>query len=409
MTAHRFQTDHDIAWDKDTIKDPDDAGTIKVTKSGLCELISGSGAETRTLPVPTAKGIILMLVMGTDGGGDITVTATSGYNSVGTTTLVFADVGDMVRLVASPISTTAFRWRLVAADGVEIVSPSDISAIILDDGSTMTFGTGSDVEMQWDGTTFNMAPASGFWADCPMVNWPGGHTTAVEFFDHFLDFSLGAATSRWTAGTNTGGTVDLGDAAESNTPGIGGFISLSVAGANQYDFATIKATATATGAPFKITENSGKKLWWEANITVGTVTDCYFMLGLMDPAADDITVDATGAEAVQDGFYFRTLLATETQLDTATNQNTTETEIGGNVGTIAANGNYTLGMKFDGVTTLTFYLDGTALGDTVTIGDSGNIPNDVGLTTVIHAKDGTAGGTADDLLHVDWVKVVQLI
>lgn len=405
MSAHRFHTTHDVAMDKFPIKDPGDAGTIKSLKSGICQLVTATG-ETRTLGVPSAKGVVIDLMMKTD-VGDCTVTVTSGFDARGTTTLVFDTVGDMVRLISVPISATAFRWRLIAADGVE-TPESPISAITLDDTSTITFGTGSDVEMQWDGTTFSMAPASGFWADCPMVGWPGGHTTAFEFFDDFADFSLGSATSRWTAGTNTGGNVSLGDADESNTPGIGGFVTLSVAGANQYDFATMKATSGSTGAPFKITENSGKKLWWECNITVGTVTDCYFMLGLMSPAADDITVDATGAENVADGFYFRTLLATETQLDTATNQNTTETEIGGNIGTIAANGNYTLGIKFDGVTTLTFYLDGTALNDTVTIGDTGNVPNDVGLTSVLHAKDGTAGGTADDLVHIDWVRCVQL-
>lgn len=278
----------------------------------------------------------------------------------------------------------------------------------LQDAEALVFGTGSDVSLAWDGTTLNLAPSSGFWSGCPLVNYPGGHTLAYEFFDDFTSFNVGDVTSVWTLGTNTNGTVVLGLAETANTPGAGGYVSLHVDGTAQYDYVTIRATSTATGTMCRVLENSGQKLWFECNITVGTVTDCYFMVGLMAPGADDITTDATGAENVADGFYFRTLLATETELDTATNQNTTETEIGGNVATIAANGNYTLGIYFDGVTTLTFYVDGVALTDTVTIGDTGNIPNDVGLVPVFHVKDGTAGGTADDLIHIDWVKIVQL-
>lgn len=289
--------------------------------------------------------------------------------------------------------------KLVVKDG---------GIIKVEDSGYILFGDGDDVRAEWDGTTFNLAPASGFWADCPFVSYPGGHILAFEFFDDFATLSVGDATSRWTAGTNTNGSLVLGEAETANTPGAGGYVSFHVDGSAQYDYVTMKATSTAAGTMCRVVENSGQKLWFECNITVGTVTDCYFMLGLMSPGADDITVDASGAENVADGFYFRTLLATETELDTATNQNTTETEIGGNIGTIAANGNYTLGIKFDGVTTLTFYLDGVALSDTVTIGDTGNIPNDVGLTPVFHAKDGTSGGTADDLIHLDWAKLVQL-
>lgn len=304
-------------------------------------------------------------------------------------------------------SKTTAIWTEISDAGVAAGFSMTGSQAITDAGD-VTYGTGSDVKMQWDGTSFNMGPASGFWSGCPMVNWPGGHAVAFEFFDDFNSLNVGAATSTWTLGTNTNGTVALGEAETANTPGAGGYATFSVDGTAQYDYATLKATSTAAGTMCRIIENSGQKLWFEINLTVGTVTDCYFMVGLMDPAADDITVDATGAENTADGFYFRTLLATETELDTATNQNTTETEIKSNAGTIAANGNYTFGIYFDGVTTLTFYFDGTALTDTVTIGDTGNIPNDVGLTPVIHAKDGTSGGTADDLIHVDWVKLVQL-
>lgn len=279
---------------------------------------------------------------------------------------------------------------------------------VFQDSKAAIFGTGEDIHLEWNGSYLQMGPSSGFWAGCPVMGFGAAHQYAYELYDDFMSLSLSStANGVWTPGTNTNGTIALGSAATANTPGLGGYVTIGTDGTAQYDYATIKATSSTTGAPFKITENSGKKLWYETKVMPASVTDKFFMLGLMAPDADDITVDATGAENVADGFYFRTLLATETQLDTATNQNTTETEIGGNVGTVAANTALTLGMYFDGVTTLTFYLNGSALDDTVTIGDTGNIPNDVGLTPVFHVKDGVAGGSATSL-HIDYVKCVQL-
>ncbi len=248
-------------------------------------------------------------------------------------------------------------------------------------------------------------PSFGFWADCPSELDPDP-SRAVFFFDDFLDFAVGDATSKWNLNT-TGGTAILGSAEAANTPGAGGYVSIGTIGTTDNDYATIKPCSTDTGAPFMITENSGKKLWWEARIMVSSIVDCAIMAGLFNENIDDCTVNDTGAEAVQDGFYFRTLTASPTEIDTATNQNTTETEIGGNAGTLAAATAITFGMKFDGVTTLTFYINGTALDDVVTIGDTGNIPNDQGLVPGFHIKDGEAAGEIKRL-YIDWVKVVQL-
>jgi len=279
--------------------------------------------------------------------------------------------------------------------------------MLLGDNDSVTFGDGNDVKVVWDGTRLTSGPTSGFWADCPIKADPDWISKAVIIEHQFSD--VGEATDRgWNVGTNTNGTVATGDAVTASTPGVGGYLTLSTAGTAQYDYVTIKLSGYGgAGCPVKITENSGLKMWFETKVIMSSVTDKYFMLGLGSANADDVTVDATGAENLTDGFYFRTLLATETQLDTATNQNTTETEIGGNTGTVAAGTAIKLGMYFDGVTTLTFYVNGTAQADTVTIADAGNIPNDVGLTPFFHVKDGVAGGSAS-ALYVEYMKLVQL-
>ncbi len=99
------------------IADPGDAGAIAVTRSGSCPLVS-AGAETRTLAIPTFAGQQISLGFKTD-GGDITLTVASAVNQTGNNTLVFADAGDQIGLVAIE-NGAALAWRVVSNDGVAL-------------------------------------------------------------------------------------------------------------------------------------------------------------------------------------------------------------------------------------------------------------------------------------------------
>lgn len=86
---------------------------------GQVQLVSGSGAETRTMGDPTDVGHYVSLYMLTDGGGDITVTFDSGYDQAGSTTMVFGDVGDNALFMSvQDSSTPTYRWQIVSYDGV---------------------------------------------------------------------------------------------------------------------------------------------------------------------------------------------------------------------------------------------------------------------------------------------------
>lgn len=129
MSAHRIVRDLFLAHTPYDIPDPGDAGTIIVDRQfGICKMTSGSGAQTRTLPVPDKANIYVLLNLVTDGGADITVTVTSGYDQAANTALVFGDVGDMAMLVSVPISTSAYRYRLVAADGLTVATADAVTA-----------------------------------------------------------------------------------------------------------------------------------------------------------------------------------------------------------------------------------------------------------------------------------------
>lgn len=99
------------------IADPGNAGTIPITDSGTCQIVT-TGAETRTLAAPTDVGQVLCLTMKTDGGNCV-VTASAAINATGNNTLTFADVTDTILLVGA-ISGANKVWRVMGNDGVAL-------------------------------------------------------------------------------------------------------------------------------------------------------------------------------------------------------------------------------------------------------------------------------------------------
>jgi len=99
------------------VGDPGNAGTIVIDRYGaVVPLVSGSSGETRTLAVPTKAGILSTLVFDTDGGGDIIVTVTNGYNYDGDEPITFSDAGDYVTFMSVKIGSN-YRWRGIAEEG----------------------------------------------------------------------------------------------------------------------------------------------------------------------------------------------------------------------------------------------------------------------------------------------------
>ncbi len=112
MAGHDSPLEHASAdW---VIADPGDAGAISVQYSGVCNLVSASGNETRTLADPTYVGQWMVLHYDTDGGTQITVTAATSYNKSTNTTLLFAAVSEVVYLVACTVAG-ALVWRAFSA------------------------------------------------------------------------------------------------------------------------------------------------------------------------------------------------------------------------------------------------------------------------------------------------------
>ena len=81
---------HDLYKGPKRLKDPGDGGIIRPTADlQICEMVTGSSGETRTLTAPSKAGIRFILRLLTDGGGDAVVTAAAGLD-VSLDTLKFA-------------------------------------------------------------------------------------------------------------------------------------------------------------------------------------------------------------------------------------------------------------------------------------------------------------------------------
>jgi len=130
MSAHRILRDLFLDAAPYDITDPGDTKTLIVDRQlALCKFTSSSSAETRTLAQPTKPGMLCALVMDVDGGGDITLTVTGGYNQAASTSLVFGDAGDWVLFYSVEVGT-AYYWRVIASEGVN-VTRTDLSVTTL--------------------------------------------------------------------------------------------------------------------------------------------------------------------------------------------------------------------------------------------------------------------------------------
>jgi len=112
-TAHRIH--HDLYDGPKTLDDPGDGGVIRAVEDlSICEMVSGTVAESRTLANPSKPGLRLVLRMVTNGGGAITVTAANGLTVSLSTSTVFNAVGDMLSLISVTHTVgdpRTYRWQ----------------------------------------------------------------------------------------------------------------------------------------------------------------------------------------------------------------------------------------------------------------------------------------------------------
>jgi hypothetical protein len=124
---------HDLYKGPKLHTDPGNGKAIIVNEDlQICEMVSGASGETRTLPRPSKSGIRLVLRMKTDGGGDIVITATGGFNVAGETQATFADASDFLSLISVTVSgdgpSAVRRWEALEGNLGTVISSASASS-----------------------------------------------------------------------------------------------------------------------------------------------------------------------------------------------------------------------------------------------------------------------------------------
>jgi hypothetical protein len=233
------------------------------------------------------------------------------------------------------------------------------------------------------------------WDDCPRLQMLMNPTLGFCFFDDMLQ--IGATTAPWqNSGTN--GTF-------TGLAGIGFGVGRLACPGTDNDECYVASNNDAAGM---IVANATQNWWFEARIRINqiaTAQGAFVGLGEEAGIADDFVTNDTMALKVIDYLGFQIVQAT----DAAPTWQTVMALNGGARVAVSATA-YTavtdwtkLGMKSVSGT-VTFYVNGVALTDTVA-SSATNFPLDQVMEVVFGRK---AGSAAVNYLDVDWVSAAQL-
>lgn len=195
---------------------------------------------------------------------------------------------------------------------------------------------------------------------------------------YFNDFDTYTATD-WTITTTEAGT---GSATEAVTDKDGGALLLTnAAGDNDLDNLQLAGESFAMAA--------GKQAWFACKFQVSDATQSDVFMGLIIKAATDPV-----GTAPTDGIFFRKDDG-DTNVDFVVTKNSTATTATA-ITTMADATDIELAFHYDGVDTITYYVDDARVGTSVTT----NLPDDEVLAVMMHIQNGEAVAKT---MTVDWI------
>ena len=288
------------------------------------------------------------------------------------------------------------------------------SAIYLQSSTDGQLDIVADTEVQVATTTMDLNGivdisgrinnGSSFWADAPS---PANNALSHGFY--YVNDFIGVVPFPAATGT-AGGWKSVGDATYdvlSAAGTLGGWCLLTAeTGSNNEVYMQMGEKGTETFVEF--TESSSDEVWFEVNFTPVSVTNAAnFVIGLAEEgsAGANFIADAGNDIADKDvvGFVVwegdPNAMAALWQKAGSAFIDTFETAI-----TVA---NTTVGLHFDGSTTLTWYVNGTSIGsitdlDISLYAGSNVFPKGEELAPILAVKQGAADGG----INIDWIKLV---
>ena len=298
--------------------------------------------------------------------------------------------------------------------GVVVTGTQSISGITTQTGALNVAGTLSAAgTMDFAG---RINAGTGFWDDAPSIA-SNDASVAFFYFEDFIGTKLDSAGGVLGAGiaklvqSGTDATLEgwkhFGDAGWTMTQPagtLGGQLILTPHTDSNDEF-SMSLGELGTETFVEITESSGKEFWLEYRMAVvDTSKGANFFIGLAEEGravTDGVIADAGNDVADMDYLGFISWEATGGDTVAAFFQtasgafvDTFETKLG--------EAQTTYGIHFDGDSTITWYINGTAIGSVEQ--DIALFPDTEELTPLISIKQ---GDTDDHVLTFDWIKLVS--
>lgn len=264
--------------------------------------------------------------------------------------------------------------------------PTGTTYLQFPDNAGLKLGAGSDVTLDWDGTRIvTAAAANAMWDDCPIKLDPNYISDFFDFEDDFYEVDTTATVGKYVADNVGTGTTTLAD-------DVAGGVMLLTCQATTDDAAE---QLTLVSAPFFLA--AGKTLYYETRLKIVGDVQSEVSFGLV-AKGEDLTAVADVLPA--DGVSFSNQDAT-LATDLTLSKGGVNTGAVAGVHTMVSNTYAVFGFKIDGVTSCTPYINGVA-GTAATA----TFPDDESMSPYFLVRNGD--GTTQQVLHVDYVRVVQL-
>jgi hypothetical protein len=263
-----------------------------------------------------------------------------------------------------------------------------------------TYSTDYDPTLVGSGSVDTTSrPSAAIWHDCPILQITEDPGTGYLIFDDFLEVPkhlTNVANGAAQAGrysTFLSSTSTISGAAET-----GGAAFLTSTGD---DLAAVLASG---GTPFNLASGQ-KKLWFEARVKVGSVSNTKnnVFIGLFSDTAPTATVPMTalGAMAADKFVGFHRLEGDGDRFDLVHGDGTAATLLADAV-TLAANTYVKVGMVFNG-SQIEFFADGLSVGTLAA--SATNYPDSETLGPMIAILGASGSDTTG--VYIDWWRVAQ--
>lgn len=321
--------------------------------------------------------------------------------------VVFAD--HIGRFFVRPTNDATQVFVVMDKDGnpiFEVNTSTDGAAVtgVLSVSGAIT-ATGGVTGTNFDIATTNITAGSGFWDDCPSQA-SNDMSKAFFYTEDFIGVEYDTTYGATGADASIEGwltVADDGHAITSAAGTLGGIIGLTpVTGSNNQVSMQLGELNTESFVEF--TAASGKEVWVEFNVATDDITAsaAIWFVGLADEAANAADfLDDDGIDFGDDDYVgFSIFEANEDTLCFTYGQTGTG-PVMDTLQLVVATTFYTLGIHFDGATTITYYVDGTAAGTVLTTATG--FPDTEELSPIIAIKN----GAQDRVLSIDWIKLVS--